>query len=352
MANMNIRTPRFYVDSISYRLSRGVAQNGVYDVQGTSTGNNLVGIKSGGGTEADLFDMKPLNLVTFDTAASVASKADGVVLSLDTMGETSSKHSFVAILNHNLVTATGRFKIAASDTKAQIEIFDWHASATKIEPTEIINGDTIDGSSPFEVTPATDGSTIVKFAESDLRYWGIQFEGSDSDNFSGTDLTVGCVLMGEIYEMPHAPDMSVKRAIIFDQVDIVESAGGQRFGNMTSHGRTASSTSKSPFTTSTVAQQVFGGRIAYNLNFSYLASTDVMPDEYDIYNPADDSTVEDIWNKTNGQHLPFIFSIDKSSEGDNAESEHIFARFKQDSLNMTQVANDFFNISMHIEEEF
>ena len=117
MANMNIRQPRFYCDYINYRLSRGVAQDGRFDVQATSTGNNLVGIKSGGGTEAELFDMRPLNLVTFDTSASSAAKADHVVVSLDLMGETSSKVSFVAILNHNLATATGKIRISASDTK-------------------------------------------------------------------------------------------------------------------------------------------------------------------------------------------------------------------------------------------
>ena len=348
---MQIRTPRFYCDSISYRLSRGVAQNGFFDVQGTSTGNDLVGIKSGGGTEAELFDMRPLNLVTFDTAASSASKADHVVLSLDVMGETSSKHSFVALLNHNLVTATGKIRIAASDTKSHIESADF-SGATAIEPTEVVNGDTIEAD-PFEVAPATDGSTILKFAESDLRYWGIQFEGL-SGNFSATDLTVGCVLVGEYYEMPHAPDMNVKRSIEFDKVNVIESIGGQRFGNMTSHGRTASTASKSPFTTSASAQQVFGGRIIYDLSFSFLRAIDVMPTHYDIYNPTDDSTVEDVWNKTNGQLLPFIFSIDKSTdgEGDNSESVHILARFGNNSLEMTQVAHDMYNISMRIEEEF
>ena len=350
MANMNIRTPRFYCDSVNYRLSRGIPQDGRYDVQDTNTVNDLVGLKSG--TESELFDMRPLNVVTFDTAASTASKADGVVVTMDLMGETDSRTSFVAILNHNMATATARFMIAASDTKAEVEIFDWHANATKINPSQIVNADTIDGSSPYEVTPGTDGSTIVTFTPSHLRYWGIQFEGSDSDNFSSTDLTVGCILIGEFYDMPVSPDLNVKRTVIFDKVDIKESIGGQRYSNMTSHGRTAADRSKSPFSTATVNQQVFGGRLTYDMNFSYIASTDLMPDEYDIYNPTDDSVVEDIWNKTNGPHLPFIFSCDNSSTGDNAESEHIFARFSQNSLEQNQVANDVFNISMKIEEEF
>ena len=81
-------------------------------------------------------------------------------------------------------------------------------------------------------------------------------------------------------------------------------------------------------------------------------STDVMPNEYDDSNLSDDAVVEDVWHKTRGSHIPFIFSIDKDSEGDNSESQHIFARFAQNSLDMSQVALDTFNISMRIEEEF
>ena len=76
-----------------------------------------------------------------------------------------------------------------------------------------------------------------------------------------------------------------------------------------------------------------------------------MPDEYDIL-AADDNFVSDVWNMTNGNHLPFIFSIDKDSEGDNAESEHIFGRFANNSLDMTQVAPEIYNIKLTVEEEF
>ena len=77
-----------------------------------------------------------------------------------------------------------------------------------------------------------------------------------------------------------------------------------------------------------------------------------MPNEYHEHQVTDDAVVEDIWNKTSGSHLPFIFSIDKDSEGADAESEHIFARFAQNSMDMTQVASDVWNCSMRIEEEF
>ena len=344
MANMNIRTPRIYTDHINYLMSRGVAQNGNFDVTATDAGAYLMGTFTTG-SEAELFDMKPLNKCTFDTSADT----DGhVLINIDTQS-TYSKKSFVAILNHNMASADAKVLIKASDTEAHIQAVDMGSATAMSNPAEVVNADTITSSI---VTPATDGSTIVRFDESALRYWGIQFEGDSSNTFGSTDLFVGCILLGEYYEMPHAPDLSVKRSIIFDKTKLQESVGGQRFSNATSFGRQSTTTTKSPFSKASAGYSTNGGRLAYDMNFSYLNSTDVMPDEYGLWNVTDDSVVEDVWNHTNGSHLPFIFSIDKDSEGNQAESEHIFARFAQNSMDMTQVASDTWNISMRIEEEF
>ena len=345
MANMNVRTSRFYTDHINYLMSRGIAQDGNFDVTATDAGAYLMGTFTTG-SEAELFDMKPLNKCTFDTSADT----DGhVLINIDTQS-VYSKKSFVAILNHNMASADAKVLIKASDTEGHIQAVDMGSATAMSNPAEVVNADTI-GSSI--VTPATDGHTIVRFDESNDQFWGIQFEGNSSNTFSSTDLFVGCILLGEYYEMPHSPDLSVKRSIMFDQVKLQESVGGQRYSNMTSHGRHSSSTSRSPFSTANTGYSTNGGRLAYDLNFSFLNSTDVMPDEYDTWNVSDDSVVEDVWNHTNGPHLPFIFSIDNSTgeEGDNAETQHMFARFGQQSLDMTQVANDIWNISMRIEEE-
>ena len=344
MANMNVRTSRFYTDHINYLMSRGIAQDGNFDVTATDAGAYLMGTFTTG-SEAELFDMKPLNKCTFDTSADT----DGhVLINIDTQS-VYSKKSFVAILNHNMASADAKVLIKASDTEGHIQAVDMGSATAMSNPAEVVNADTIASSI---VTPATDGHTIVRFDESNDKFWGIQFEGNSSNTFSSTDLFVGCILLGEYYEMPHAPDLSVKRSIMFDKTKLQESVGGQRYSNMTSHGRHSSSTSKSPFSLATQNYTTYGGRIAYDLNFSFLNSTDVMPNEYSSLQYTDDAVVEDVWNKTNGPHLPFIFSIDKDSEGAGAESEHIFARFAQPSLDMTQVANDIWNISMRIEEEF
>ena len=362
MANMNIRTPRIYTDHINYLMSRGVAQNGNFDVTATDAGAYLMGTFTTG-SEAELFDMKPLNKCTFDTSADT----DGHVLVTLNLQSASPKQSYIAILNHNLATAVGKIRISAGDESTDVTAIDGGNADTadinwgSVTTTEVVDADTITAGSDNKsvvIEPASDGTTIIKFTEQDLRYWGIQFEGNTTNTgnatngtWGSTDLFVGCIMIGEYYEMPHAPDLSVNRSIMFDKTKLQESVGGQRYSNMTSHGRQSGSTSKSPFSLATQNYTTYGGRISYDLNFSYLNSTDVMPNEYSSLQYTDDAVVEDVWNKTNGSHLPFIFSIDKDSEGANAESEHIFARFAQNSLDMTQVASDTWNVSMRIEEE-
>jgi len=366
MANMNVRTPRFYIDYIQYLLSRGVAQNGNFDVVATggSGATATRGLQSG--TEAELFDGRPLNLCSFDTSGDVDSR----VLVTVNMQSASPKQSFIAILNHNLLSADGKIRLFAGDQGSDVTAvnggnsdtsdINW-GSATVVNVLNAENGDAASDSKSYGIKPDADGTTIIRIGETDLRYWGIQFEGTNGETDVGsvngtwdgtTDFTVGGIMIGEIYEMPHSPDMDLTRSIVFDKIKMQESLGGQRYGTMTNHGRTGSATSKSPFTTSASNRHLYGGRLTYDLNFSYLSSTDVMPDEYHIKDHDDDAVVEDIWNLTNGPLLPFIFSCDKDSEGANAQSEHIFARFAQNSLDMNQVANEHYNVSMKIEEEF
>lgn len=295
MSNQNIGTPRFYVDYINYQMSRGKAQDGNFDVV---SGTNLINTFQTG-AEPELFDMKPLNTNSWDTSAATS---DHVLVNLD-LGVSNLKTGFIAILNHNLDSANGKFRIAASNIEAHINVEDMPLAASTPACTEVVNGTV--GASTNIITPSADGSTIVRFSETANRYWGIQFEGNP--NFSTADLQVGCILVGEYYEMPHSPDLAVTRSIIFDN-EIQESIGGQKYSNMVSHGRSASSKSKSPFVSTTSNQQVFGGRQKFDLQFSYLASADVMPDEYHTYQPTDDSFVGDVWNRTNGSHIPLFFN--------------------------------------------
>ena len=206
--------------------------------------------------------------------------------------------------------ADAKVLVKGSNTLAHVQAVNMGSATAMDTPVEVTNADAIASSI---ITPAADGSTIVKFTDQTLRYWGIQFEGNSSNTFGSTDLFVGSIMIGEYFDMPHAPDLELTRMISYNRLnDLQESHGGQRFSNLKSFGRTATSTSKSPFTTASNGYDMYGGRIIYDMSFSFLNNTEIMPDEYDII-ADDENFVSDVWNKTNGNHLPFIFSIDKDS---------------------------------------
>jgi len=345
MANLNIRTPKFYVDRLNYLLNRDRSVSQCCEIQATSTGAHTVGLKAGS-TVADLLDMRPLNQATFDTKSTTEKREDTVVTSFD-FGFGSYVTNFIAILNHNMTSAEAKFQIAYG-TEAQVQNVGLTSGATVSTPTVVLNGT----ESNTEISPQSDGHTLVTFASAGSADWGLHiFGGGSGDRFSANnDLKIGCILIGELHSMPHSPDLSVKRSIAFDKVNMQESLGGQRFSNLSSIGkRYISDDNKSPFHdyTSNGARGFYGGRMSYDMKFSYLNSSDIMPDDYSSFN--DNSVIDDLWNATHGNHTPFIFTQDGTST---SESDYLFARFAQNSLNMTQVAPDVFDISMKIEEEF
>tara|TARA_R100001440_G_scaffold75743_1_gene103878 strand:+ start:2553 stop:3584 length:1032 start_codon:yes stop_codon:yes gene_type:complete len=343
MANLNIRTPRFYVDRINYILNRGRTISQSCEIQATSNSNNTVGLKTGSEV-SDLIDMRPLNQAVFETSATSDTRLDTVVTRFD-FAFGSYVTNFVAILNHNMTSADAKFSIGYGN-EAQVETIGF-TGGTVVTPSVKLNGTV----SSKIVTPQSDGHTLVTFNSAGSSDWGIQFQGSDSNEFNSlNDLKIGCILIGELYDMPHSPDLSVKRSIEFDKQKIQESLGGQRFSTMSSFGKGyTSDQSKSPFHdyTANGARGLYGGRMSYDMKFSFLNSTDIMPDDYSSFN--DNSVVDDLWNATHGRHTPFIFTQDGTST---SESDYLFARFGQDSLQMNQVAQDMFDVSMKIEEEF
>lgn len=363
MANLNIRTPRFYIDYINFLTSRGTTSH--YGIETANTGGEQIPISSG--DVGELYDMRPLNQVTFNTSANT----DGHVNLWFDLKTSGFRVDFVAILNHNMHKADAKVRISSSETKSEVQTVD-HPGADDTEAsmqlTSVIGTHEIQNNkaSSDDASNWGTGHTIVTFpqtkeADSTFgdRYWGIQFEGTNGQSsvghadgtFDSTHkLKIGCILLGQFYDMPHSPDLSVKRNIKFDGVNVQESVGGQRYSNISQFGRrNITDDNKSPFHTYYDSFGAYGGRMSYDMKFSYLNSSDVMPTNYDAFQVSQDSVVEDLWNKTNGRHIPFIFTQDKDSSD---YSDYLFARFAQDNLQMTQVAPDVFDVSLKIEEEF
>ena len=63
MANMNIRKPRFYIDRINYLLTRGISNSQFLINSSSGQKSSIIS-----GSLSELFDMRPLNQVTFNTS--------------------------------------------------------------------------------------------------------------------------------------------------------------------------------------------------------------------------------------------------------------------------------------------
>jgi len=339
MTHQRIVSPKFFTDQINSMVSRGYGMDN-FTVQATNTGNHFVGIESGGGVVQELFDMNPQKRVTFETGTNSTTKADHVLLNLD-FG-TAIHLSYVAILNHNMKTADSQFFVCANTSAITLD-----NTGAKISSTEVINAD--DSSDVF--TPDNDGDSIIKFdANQNFQHFGIQIEGTSSE-FSSTDLKIGQIVIGMAFELTASPDLQVNRIIEYGN-DIMETPSGKRFSSarflegFTSSDTTAGQPFRSKGTNTSLR---FGGRTRYDISYSFVDDTQLTSSDISTNNHSSFDFYNSVWNKTNGSHIPFIFTPDSSST---TVGDYLYARFGQNELQSTQVASRVFNTSLSIVEEF
>ena len=339
MTHQRIVSPKFYTDIINSMIARGYASSN-FTVQATNTGNNFVGIKSGGGVVQELFDMNPQKRVTFDTSASADAKADSVLINLD-FG-TAIPLSYVAILNHNMKTADAEFFVCAN-TSAIVRDNSGAITAS----SEVINAD--ESSNVF--TPDNDGDSIIKFDSNlNFQHFGIQIDGTSSE-FSSTDLKIGQIMIGMAFEIGVSPDLQVTRSITYGN-DVMETPAGKRFSSakfLEGFSSTDTTSGQLFRSKSTNTALRFGGRTRYELSFSFVNDTALTSSDISTNNHASFDFYNAVWNKTNGSHLPFIFTPDSASS---TVGDYLYARFAQNELQYSQVASNVFSTSLSIEEEF
>ena len=339
MTHQRIVSPKFFTDQINSMVSRGYGMDN-FTVQATNTGNNFVGIKSGGGVVQELFDMNPQKRVTFDTSASSDAKEDHVLINLD-FG-TAIPLSYVAILNHNMKTADAQFFVCANTSAIVLD-----NSGAITASSEVINAD--ESSNVF--TPDNDGDSIITFDSNlNFQHFGIQIEGVSGD-FSSTDLKIGQIVIGMAFELSGSPDLQVNRTIEYGN-DIMETPSGKRFSSarflegFTSSDTTAGQPFRSKGTNTSLR---FGGRTRYDISYSFVDDTQLTSSDISTNNHSSFDFYNSVWNKTNGSHIPFIFTPDSSST---TVGDYLYARFGQNELQSTQVASRVFNTSLSIVEEF
>ena len=90
----------------------------------------------------------------------------------------------------------------------------------------------------------------------------------------------------------------------------------------------------------------------FDLNFSYVDSSDLIPKNNQTLNYTENSVLGDVWSVTNGPMSPFIFGVDSTITDDMAENSYLCTRYLSKRLDLTQVASDVYNVNLKTEEEF
>ena len=202
---------------------------------------------------------------------------------------------------------------------------------------------------------------------------------------------IGSISVGTYYDMPHSPDLSLKLSYEYDGIKTQQTKGGATLSNALytkpadwgDYGAWQLG-NNSDSANYDFSKNYRSGRKVWDLSFSYLNSSDIMPSNAttnNLYSASDYSSDElindfgytsddiqtattnngafreniltsndffsQVWNRTMGGHLPFIFQPNGNL---NLADQFAICRFDMDSLQYDQVANNVYNVKLKIRE--
>ena len=250
--------------------------------------------------------------------------------------------NFVAILGHNLKSADVKFKLQTDDDTN-------FGSAQSPALTEVVNigGDVTSGN---YATPASNGFSLFTFTQaSDNAFIRLLIDPGTS-NYDA-HIQIGTIMIGEFIDIANVPDLNITKKFIYDGVKKQNSVGGQTYSTASflkpsdwvTHAYGGVQTGSNPLTKS--------GRTQLDMNFSYLADTDVFPEvmyNYPSINAGND-IVSNMVFRTHGGHFPFLFQFD--SETASAEDSFMYCRLANEPT-FSQVAHRTWNCDISLLEEF
>ena len=281
---------------------------------------------------------------------------------------------YCAVLNHNLNIIKFGGDSANADSYISLDS----------NTTAVLNWD-------YSNQNANDGSTIVTIdslignSKDNLRIRGtVNYNNEVSP-------IVGCISTGIQYTMPHSPDLDLSMDIEFDGVSTITTSGGKSLTNIKYVGNPLwvngnrktnpfdvipfqyQDDSGLPHVDVSKTGERRNGRKSWNLKLTYLSDSNLLASnqgatvytqtldsdgsiyESDDYNSTDtimnhnidtdDSFYAQVWNKTLGGALPFIFQPDSNNNDD-----FYICKFDSKSLIAKQSAYKVYDVSLKIKE--
>ena len=330
MARNNVGRPRFYIDTYSYLKAIGLVDS--------EDDTFKVGLNPTQQNSAEMGNFRYYDYILKDA------------ISEDIIRNATHNNSVIGFLGHNFASLNvqPRVKITLDDNE-----YDYGSSS------EIVNGDGAD------TVPQYDGFTLYK-TEYAIPSTGGLFDrftvrlGNTNQDVSGTG-KLGSLFIGTYYDMPHSPDLNLKLSYEYDGVKTIQTKGGATLSNAT-YTKPADWGELGCWQLGDGAN-LRSGRRVWDLSFSYLSDTDIMPN-LGVQNYEEDVDTQDITtgtdffsqviNRTMGGHLPFIFQpdggADVEGQGNFNPDQFAIARFDMNSFSYEQVANNVYNIKLKIRE--
>ena len=338
MGYQNIGKPRFYIDIASYFNFLGIDYDFYYDIQGVVTD-----------LDKNLLGLNPNNMKTIIEEATDELKIlCNFKKPWNSLGY--SQQSYIGFINHNLSGSTYRI----SDAENNQGIIN----------TEMVGND---------ATIPNNGFSLSVFSTE----WEQEYMGVTKLNSSENNVYAGCFTLGFYYDMPNSADLDLTMSVEFDGYNSMQTLGGSTLTNVRYSGSPwwydVNGNKIEPWAIGeSTGVSKRNGRRTWALKFSYMSDKDLFASNYmsntytenaDGYDSGDihqvegndtfyytldndDSFVAQVLNKVgNGQR--FIFQPDNTN---NNPDQFAICQLDQDSLDIKQVANTVYDISLKIRE--
>ena len=344
--------PRAYVDLITFDLATGWRSlSNISMLQ--DDGSTAVTFQEG--SKSDIFDARPQNV----TRIEKENQSFYIQYNTGNATDALAESNFLAIMNHNFASADAVFVVQTDDSST-------FSSPTTVSTTgshtKVVNATAND--SAGEIDPAEDGWTLITWPtqESNNQYLRITIsdENGTGQNFL-KDPRIGSIMFGEYFDFP-SMDLSLSTDIEYDGTTLINSTGGSTFANSSYLAQPTWSATNPWTNTDASNQQTYGfirrnGRLRHSMNFSYLADTNIFTESMHHHDEGsglslfyDAETMHsNFYNRIFGQHLPFLFSIDKDST---SEGDYGMFRLANNSLKTTQVASRTWNVGLDLVESW
>ena len=337
MAYQNVGTPRFYVSDVLFSLKNGIS----YD-------------------ESDEYTYLPNTLFNIDPTNQ---HIIGGNYQRFTSLPVTNKLNYIAFLGHNF---------ASTDNKIYLRIHE-----------NVVSGDNGNINHPVESDgkPEHDGFSIHLFNEeaydSSLNV-NLQFNPEGENEYEESRL--GSVMIGNYYDLPHSPELSLTMTNEMDGVSRLRTKGGSDLVNYR-YTKSPLWGDLSPWELHKPANPLQDqrlsrvGRRSWDLSFNYLSDSDLNPvsegtskkimdaSAYDNVsgNPLwysgdgtshnilqSDDFYSQVIHRTNGGALPFIFQPD--SNNNNNPDQFAICKLDMNKFEYNQVANGVYNVKLKIRE--